>query len=1124
MQDLLDFLRNHPPLREIEERLLSGTDCSVEGLWGTSAPYLAAALASRCRRTLLCVLPHIEQAEEFAEDVNLFSPGAALMFPARETLAEEALPDAEILSQRVSVLKRLAREQDGGRESSGFCVVVAPVQALLQHVPSPKGMAANTLVLRRGGHHAPEQIVAWLVERAFQPARRVEIPGEFCLRGGILDVFPYISDTPFRIEFFGDEIESLRSFDPGAQGSIRHESEVTVTALARPSTSASPDSGRPPAPEATLFDHLSADTLLVLKEPAEVMSRAANLTGQDEGEVVSLSAASLQAAMSRFRGLHLAALPGTFSSPTATFHVHSVERFTGDLETTAKELELVVSDRGRTIVFCDNAGERQRLVELLGESPILESKRFEIRLGRLNHGFDWADLSLALLTHHEMFRRYRQRRTAPRFRHTRAVDSFYELQPGDLVVHVTHGIGIFRGMDLLDRKGEREECLRIEYADKALLYIPASRIELVQKYIGPSEHRPRLSRLGTKGWAARKQRAEHAVRDIAADLLRMHAVRDAMQGIAHPPDSDWQREFENAFPYEETVDQVRVADEVRGDMVQPKPMDRLICGDVGYGKTEVAMRAAFRAVVGGRQVAVLVPTTILAVQHTQTFRERMADYPVVIEMLSRFVSRGRQERILRRLAEGRVDIVIGTHRLVQGDVRFKNLGLVVIDEEQRFGVEHKERLKRLRETVDVLTLTATPIPRTLHMSLLGIRDISSLDTPIRDRLAIHTRLVRFDPHRIRQAILHEMARDGQVFFVHNRVETIAGVAERLSELIPEAIVVVGHGQMAERELAEVMRDFVEGGADVLACTTIIESGLDIPNVNTIIIDRADMFGLAELHQLRGRVGRYKHRAYAHLLLPTDRPVTPVAEKRLKAIEEFAELGAGFRIAMRDLEIRGAGNILGSQQSGHLAAVGYDMYCRLLERAVRELKNEPLQEPTDVSIAVGLDAFLPDGFVSDPAQRIDLYRRIHRMQDTLELDALREEIRDRFGPLPQEAENLLAEARLRQLAQQVGVSAISTQLPAWAPEGLPLGVRRAARNPIVLQTSDSARLPAILRAAGQTCRVIDATTVHLHVPLGRRGKTNGDINRIPGKFLVSFLTDLLERGLAARSPGSEGPAQ
>ena len=1087
MQNLLSILQNHAPFKAIGSVLAEGKPCYVEGLWGSSAAYLTAALGQGEGRILLCVFPQVEQAEEFVEDVALFAPDIPLLFPAWEAFEEDEVPDAEILSQRLRVLKSLVPAESTPDSSRNGHVIVAPVQALLQEVPSPKALKRNTLVLRPGLARPMEEVTSWLMDGGFQPVRQVEVPGEFCTRGGLLDIFPYTASVPVRVEFFGDEVESLRTFDPGMQSSLEELERISISAMPGHGGKSASVTREEDATWSSLFEYLAADSWIVLKEPAEVMQRAEIVCGRLGSGAGGRMFEALRKAVSRFPTLHLAALPSVFSGEPATFHVHSVERFGRELSSSIHELELVTSERARTVVFCNSAGERQRLMELLDKSSVVQSPRFEIRIGRLNHGFDWTDLSLALLTHHEIFRRYRQRRVTAKYRHTRSVAAFYELQPGDLVVHAVHGIGVFRGMEMLERGAERKECLRIEYADKAFLLVPASKIELVQKYVGPASLRPALSRLGTKGWLKRKQRAEEAVQDLAAEMLRLEAVREATRGIAYPPDNEWQREFEGAFPYEETEDQLHVAAEVKRDMKRARPMDRLICGDVGYGKTEVAMRAAFKAVIGGTQVAMLVPTTVLAAQHAQTFRERMADYPIFVEMLSRFLTRGEQGRVLADLADGRADIVIGTHRLVQPDVAFRNLGLVIIDEEQRFGVAHKERLKRLRETVDVLTLTATPIPRTLHMSLLGIRDISSLETPIRDRLAIHTRLQRFDPPRIRQAILHEMARDGQVFFVHNRVESIDAMAGRLRKLMPEAKIVVGHGQMSEHELARVMQQFVAQRADVLVCTTIIESGLDIPNVNTIMINRADTFGLADLHQLRGRVGRYKHRAYAYFLLPRDRPVTPVAEKRLKAIEEFCDLGAGFQVAMRDLEIRGAGNILGPEQSGHIAAVGYDMYCRLLEQSVRALKNEPIPERPDVTLSLGLECFLPKSYVSDAVQRIDLYRKFQQASTSADLERLRGELGDRYGEPPPEAENLLSEARTRQLAGQAGVSSL-----------------RLHRGAIVVQTATADRVMEMFRAAGQSYRQVDANTLHLPVK-GRR---------MAADFLLSWLSDMFERGLSA----------
>jgi transcription-repair coupling factor (superfamily II helicase) len=1076
MRDLLDGLAKEGRFQGIERRLDRGESCFVEGLWGSAAAALTAALAPRLSRTLVCILPQIESAEEFEEDLEFFAPGLPVSFPAWERLSEDEAPDAEIRSQRLAVLKSLAALREGGADGR---VIVAPAQALLQSVPSPEALAENSLRLRKGMEIAPDRIAEWLAARDFQPVRQAEVPGEFSRRGGILDVFPLAAAEPVRLEFFGDEIESIRTYDTATQASKAEIAEIRLAAL--------PMSGASATENCSLFDHLPEIAVILLRDPAEIMERARDAVARGLPGFSEEAAAALKRAPQRFASLHLASLPGVFSGEPVSFHVHSIERFIQPLDEAVKELELVAAERKRTVVLCGNQGERDRLMEILADSPVLANPRFEVRLGRVHQGFDWTDLSYALLPHHEIFQRYRERRVVPRYRHLRPLEAFYELEPGDYVVHAAHGIGRFHGMTMIGKEGEQQEALKIEYAGRAFLFVPASRIELVRKYIGPSEHHPPLSKLGSKSWAARKEKVEESVRDLAAELLRLHAVREAAPGLQHLPDTEWQRDFESAFPYEETEDQIDIARDAKADMERTRPMDRLICGDVGYGKTEIAMRAAFKAVMSGHQVAVLVPTTILAAQHTQTFRERMADYPVRIAMLSRFVGPAEQKEVIAGLLEGSVDIVIGTHRLIQRDVMFRNLGLAIIDEEQRFGVEHKERLKRLRATVDVLTLTATPIPRTLHMSLLGLRDISSLNTPPRDRLAIHTRLMRYDPHKVRQAVLHEMARGGQVFFLHNRVESIDAMAAELRGLVPEARILVGHGQMPERFLATVMKDFVAHRADVLVCTTIIESGLDIPNVNTILINNADMFGLAELHQLRGRVGRYKHRAYAYLLLPPKRPVTPIAEKRLKAIEEFCELGAGFRIAMRDLEIRGAGNILGPEQSGHIAAVGYDMYSTLLEQAVRALKKLPTIERPDVTLQLGVEAFLPKAYVPDASQRIALYRRLHQALASEELEAVRADLRDRFGPLPGPSEALLAETRLRQLAQEAGIASIA-----------------AADGRAIIRSARMERAAAVIAAAGEECRRVDEATLHLihHRP------------RAGGPVLVSFLTRVLERGLAA----------
>jgi transcription-repair coupling factor (superfamily II helicase) len=626
-------------------------------------------------------------------------------------------------------------------------------------------------------------------------------------------------------------------------------------------------------------------------------------------------------------------------------------------------------------------------------------------------------------------------------------------------------------MEMLEKNGHAEEHLVLEFREGVRVYVPASKIDLVQKYVGGTRADPELSKLGGSSWQRKKERVEAAVLDLASEMVELQALRAAQPGITFPPDSEWQAEFEASFPYAETPDQLTSLGEIKHDMERARPMDRLICGDVGYGKTELAVRAAFKAVDNGKQVAVLVPTTVLAEQHFRTFRQRFAEYPFVIETISRFRSPAEQKRIVERLAQGGIDVIIGTHRLVSADVQFKDLGLVIIDEEQRFGVEHKERLKKLRQMVDVLTMTATPIPRTLHLALLGIRDISNLETPPPDRLAIETRIARFDPQLIRHAILRELNREGQVYFVHNRVYNIGEMAERIRSIVPEARTGIGHGQMAEHELEQAMLRFVRRDTDILVATTIIESGLDIPNVNTIFINQADNYGLADLHQLRGRVGRYKHRAYAYLLLDSERGVTPTAARRLKAIEEFTELGAGFKIAMRDMEIRGAGNILGTQQSGHIAAVGYELYCRLLETAVRQLKNQPVRVPVEVNLDLPWRAFLPREYVPGQRLRIEVYRRLARLRRLERLQDFRTEIRDRFGPLPEPAEWLLRLAELRLLAARWQIGSIHLEK---APE------RQAGPTDIVLSYRNAARIERLAKRSRGRVRVVDGASAYFRL--------------------------------------------
>jgi transcription-repair coupling factor (superfamily II helicase) len=693
------------------------------------------------------------------------------------------------------------------------------------------------------------------------------------------------------------------------------------------------------------------------------------------------------------------------------------ESFGSDLELLRTRLRELSRDN-RVLIMCDNRGQAMRLSELLGETTV----DVALEIGSLEKGFALPDAGLVVYTDHDIFDRYRRRRRR-KFRGGAPISSFETLVQGDYVVHINHGIGQYVGMTRLEADGRLVDCVVVDYSDGGKLYVPSDEIDRLQKYVGKDGVKPRLNKLGGAAWTKTKAKAKEAVAELARELLQLYASRKARPGHAFGEDVVWQQELEASFIYEETEDQLRATEDIKRDMESSRPMDRLVCGDVGFGKTEVAIRAAFKAVMDGKQVAVLVPTTILAQQHLTTFRDRLADYPVEIDVLSRFRTAKEQKQVLERVASGKVDIIIGTHRLVQKDVKFHDLGLLVTDEEQQFGVLHKETIQKMRGSVDVITMTATPIPRTLHMSLVGARDMSLINTPPRDRLPVRTEIASFDADLIVEAVLREMDRGGQVYFVHNRVETIEGMATYLRGLLPGFIIDVGHGQMAERQLESVMMKFLEGQIDVLVCSMIIESGLDIPNVNTIIVNRADRFGLAQLYQLRGRVGRSNHRAYAYLLIPRDRGITPIARRRLAAIQEFTDLSSGYKLAMRDLEIRGAGNILGAQQHGHMLAVGFNLYAKLLRGAVKRLKGEAVVEKHEASIDIKVDAYIPDSYIADNDMKIDIYKRIRDAGDLDAVDALTSELSDRFGKLPPEVGGLLEVQALRVVCEGVGVRRI-----------------------------------------------------------------------------------------------------
>ncbi len=1041
LQQLAERLATQSDFQQVAAVLVEGGSASLEGVWGSVRALTAAALLNSSHAPLVVVLPQVGELDGFCDELALFTSAAPRMFPAWETTSGESAPLDDLYGERLSLILALAAGEMPP-------LIVTGIQALMQPVPDLERIAAERQTLRAGDRQDLDELLRWLTENGLQRTNAVELPGEFSSRGGIVDIFPLDAEMPIRVEFFGDEVESIRRFDAATQRSIEDLPEVNIAVV-----TPSPDDAE------CFLNLLPPECRVMLVEPAEIATEATRFRERWDQPQKLLSRSLVMQAANQFATVTAEAL-ATSPQPThARLPLGSVERFSGDVARVRAELD-DMAGRSNVLLVCRTEAEIKRLSELLASAKLTREQRLQFAVGHLRTGFHFDAERLLVVSGSELFHRQDLPRPARR-RLGKAIDSFTELREGDLVVHLTHGLGRYRGLSMLEKDGAAVEHLAIEFAGETRIYVPATRIALIQKYVGGTKSRPRLATIGGRTWVRQKQAAEKAVTDLAADMLDLHAARAARPGIAFPPDTEWQREFDAAFPYDETPDQLAALSAIKQDMERPRPMDRLLCGDVGYGKTEVAIRAAFKAVDSGYQVAVLVPTTILAEQHLATFQSRMAEFPFQIAALSRFSTKGQQQKVIERLAEGTVDIVIGTHRLAQTDVAFHNLGLVIIDEEQRFGVEVKERLKRLRHTVDVLTMTATPIPRTLHLSLVGARDISNLETPPEERMAVETKVTRFDEDHIRHAILHELARDGQVYFVHNRIEDIKVLAALLHKIVPEARIAIGHGQMPENELEQVMVDFISHQSDVLLATTIVESGLDIPNANTIFIDEADRYGLADLHQLRGRVGRYKHRAYCYLLLDPRRHVAPNAARRLRAIEEFSQMGAGFAIAMRDLEIRGAGNILGTQQSGHIAAVGYELYCELLEDAVRKLKREPLRGRVDVDIVLPVEAHLPRSYVGDMRAKLDLYRRLGRVTLQSDVDELVAEMQDRFGAPPPPTVRLVELTRLRCDAVLWGLEAIQVEGPY-----------------LVLRYRDRPRIEELARKSGKRLRVVDEVAAYL----------------------------------------------
>jgi transcription-repair coupling factor (superfamily II helicase) len=1037
---------------------------SISGLTPSAqALFVAAAAQALPQGVILYTVAGDGDLEQAVADVRFFvaaleglSEDAAertiLPFPSHEVDPYRGLaPHFGVASARARALHAIA--------CGAARVVVASAAALLPRVSGPGRLLGASLDLKPGAEIAPTDLAELLVDAGFGREDPADEHGEFALRGGILDIFPAGEALPVRLEFVGDTIESLRTYDPGTQRSIAPIDQIQIVPLTDVLGRANAGLKPGAADDATIFDYLArrrasrvivserdeveANTRKLVEQIQrsyeEAAARAGDPSGRNQPPAPSDLFAPIDLVEARLsQATTLSQLgvddegAGTAAGDARHIRCQPTIELKGRVAEWVTEIR-GVRDAGDTVLFvAATPGRAERTIELLKEYDLLavpveraEDAQYAavlVAIGTLSRGFRLPDASLQIYAEYDVFeeeRRAPERRRSP----SKAfLSDLRDLKVGDHVVHIDHGIGVFVGLKQIGVSSDgTQEFLELRYAGDDKLFVPVERLDLVQKYTGATK--PPVDRLGGTSWERAKTKVKKAMRDMAEELLKLYAARRAVPGHAFSPDSHWQKEFEDAFEYELTPDQQSAIVDIKRDMESPTPMDRLLCGDVGYGKTEVAMRAAFKAVMDGKQVAFLAPTTVLAFQHQKTLKERFAGFPVRIEMVSRFRSRAEQKDVLADLAAGKVDIIVGTHRLLSKDVEFRDLGVLVVDEEQRFGVTHKERIKQMRKKVDVLTMSATPIPRTLNMSLVGIRDMSIIETPPKDRLSIQTNVVRFDPQVIRRAIANELERGGQIYFVHNRVESIFSIGNLIQRLVPEARVVIGHGQMDEDALERAMLDFVAKKFDVLLATTIVENGLDIPNANTIVINRADRYGLSQLYQLRGRVGRSDRPAYAYLLIPPEDNLSPVAKKRLAAIKEFSDLGSGFRVAALDLEIRGAGNLLGGEQSGHIDAVGFEMYMQLLEQTVRELKGEELEDDVRATVNLGVDLRIDESYIPDMNQRLMLYRKVAAARHEGDIDRVLEEAADRYGPLPESVLNLADYGRIRVMADRLKVDSI-----------------------------------------------------------------------------------------------------
>ncbi len=1043
----------------------------IEGISPSSFPLVSASIFNDSPGQIVVITDSYQKMYDIHLDIGSFvDPNHLFLFPPWETLPYEFLsPPEKTERERITALYRLMK--------GGPALVVTTVEALIRKIPDREFFDKKALTLEKGSEYPFNDVVEMLAVYGYEREKKVDSFGQFSVKGGIIDIFLPSNENPLRLDFFEDTLESLREFDiysqlsgtgldeatiyprkelilfekerarlfgiltkAHAQGKDLPESILQQLSHGSLTETAGIEDLFPLVIKgSTLLQYLTDEARIILIEPEELASRKETilktfneLFNKKRDSTLCLAPEELVDGTiydeARKRAVSLQSF--TASRTSLKWQLRSIPNFHGRITQVREEMARKLADGWRVVVTTGFEGQARRLYDLLSEFK--PDDRFEeftdnavnILLSPLREGVEIVRSKFLLLSDHEIFgKSYRKKREFKK-KTSRPIDSFLELKHGDYVVHINHGIGIFNKIERMAAGGVERDFLLIDYAGGDKLYVPLDQIVLVQKYIGLEGRKPRIDNLGKKSaWNRIKEKVQKSVEEVAAELIKIYSARKALKGFQFPPDTLWQEEFEALFEFEETPDQITAIEDVKDDMESSRPMDRLICGDVGFGKTEVAIRASFKAVMAGRQVAVLVPTTVLAMQHFATFKKRFFSYPVDIEMISRFRTQAEIKQIKAKLQEGKLDIIIGTHALLAKDMHLKNLGLLIIDEEQRFGVRHKEQLKKFRTLVDVMTLSATPIPRTLHMAMAGIRDLSIILTPPENRQPIETYVLEENPDILRMAILNELERGGQIFYVHNRVQTIEPHATMLRELVPEARCAVAHGQMHEHELEEVMIDFLSRKFDVLVSTSIIESGLDMPNVNTIIINRADMFGLSQLYQLKGRVGRSIRKAYAYLFYQKHRPLTEEAMKRLRVISEYSELGSGFRIAMKDLEIRGAGNILGMEQSGNIFEVGFELYMQMLDEAVRHLKGEPVPSPFRTPIFLRTDFYIPDEYINDERQKIEFYKRFESCESVEEVESVEKELTDRFGPYPEEIRVLIEIETIRALATAMAIDEI-----------------------------------------------------------------------------------------------------